>query len=506
MGQGHVEIEDKYDVDADAEVTGLDGLPGVEVVAAPVEHELEATYHDTSDLALARTGVTLRRRTGGEDEGWHLKLPIEKGRQELQEPVEGEEIPAFFVDVVSGLSAGEPLRPVATIRTRRTVHRLLDAHGDPLAEVTDDQVTALRSGSAAPPRVWREWEVELVGGDDDLLAAAAEHLQGLGAVPSSSGSKLARALGPDLPPRREQPWPGADEPACLLLETRVREQLGTLRRYDPAVRADLHGGVHRMRIAIRRIRSALATYRPLLDREVTDPVRDELKWLGGELGPARDTEVQRDRMQKAFAGLFEEDPALIRGTARTTAEAEMAATYEHAHEWAVQALRSERYAALLRRLDDLVAAPPWSDQAERTVDDVARRRVKHDYKRLVGRVDDALSIDDPAHRGEAMHDARKAAKRVRYAAEPLVPTYGKPAKRFVKAMKKVASTLGDHHDAIVADDVLRDLGDAAAAKGEHAFTFGVLQARETERAREEEQRFEEAWSRASSKKLRRWLR
>jgi CHAD domain-containing protein len=505
MGQGHLEVEDKYDADADAEVTGLDALPGVEAVAAPVEHTLEATYHDTSDLRLARAGVTLRRRTGGDDEGWHLKLPIEKGRQELHEPVDAEAVPERFVDVVSGLSGGEPLRPVATIRTRRTVHRLLDTRGDAVAEVTDDQVTALRAGSAAPPRVWREWEVELAGGDDELLAAAAERLEGLGARPSSSGSKLARALGPDLPQRKERPWPGADEPACLLLGTRLREQVDALRRYDPAVRADLHGGVHRMRIAIRRIRSALATYRPLVDRDVTDPVREELKWLGGELGPARDTEVQRDRVRKAFDALVEEDPGLVRGTARTRAEAELTETYEHAHDWAVQALRSQRYAALLRTLDDLATAPPWSDQAERSVDDLARRRVKHDYKRLVGRVDEALSIDDLAHRGQALHDARKAAKRVRYAAEPLVPTYGKPAKRFVKAMKEVASTLGDHHDAIVADDVLRDLGDAAAAKGEHSFTFGVLQARETERAREEERRFEQVWSRASRKKLRRWL-
>src|SRR3954449_12211899 len=101
MGKGQLEVEDKYDVDADAVLGGLDVLPGVEVVAVPVEHELEATYHDTADLALARTGATLRRRTGGDDEGWHLKLPVEKGRQELHEPVEGPEVPESFVDVVA---------------------------------------------------------------------------------------------------------------------------------------------------------------------------------------------------------------------------------------------------------------------------------------------------------------------------------------------------------------------------------------------------------------------
>src|SRR3954470_13620124 len=113
MSTGHLEVEDKYDVEAELALTGLDRLPGVALVAAPVEQELEATYFDTPRLALAGFGVSLRRRTGGEDAGWHLKLPVENGRQELHEPLDGtDDVPASFVDVVAGLCGDEPLQPV----------------------------------------------------------------------------------------------------------------------------------------------------------------------------------------------------------------------------------------------------------------------------------------------------------------------------------------------------------------------------------------------------------
>jgi CHAD domain-containing protein len=160
----------------------------------------------------------------------------------------------------------------------------------------------------------------------------------------------------------------------------------------------------------------------------------------------------------------------------------------------------------VRRLEDLASSPPWTERASRSVDDLARARVRHDVKRLAGRVERAVAVDDPGRRAEALHDVRKAAKRVRYAAEPLVATYGRPAVRFVKAVKKAASALGDHHDAVVADQVLRDLGDAATSAGENAFTFGVLRERQAAQAAEEEQRFEDAWRRARRRKVRRWLR
>ncbi len=72
----HLETEHKYDVEAGFVLPGLDGLPEGVTVAWPRRHHLSATYFDTDDLALSQNRITLRRRTGGSDEGWHLKLPV----------------------------------------------------------------------------------------------------------------------------------------------------------------------------------------------------------------------------------------------------------------------------------------------------------------------------------------------------------------------------------------------------------------------------------------------
>ena len=105
----------------------------------------------------------------------------------------------------------------------------------------------------------------------------------------------------------------------------------------------------------------------------------------------------------------------------------------------------------------------------------------------------------------SLHEVRKAAKRVRYAAETLTGVYGKGAKQFVKAMKRVQSRLGDHHDASVTQERLRELGDDAAATGDNAFVFGVLHAREERALLETDDQFVHEWSKASKKKRRRWL-
>jgi CHAD domain-containing protein len=160
---------------------------------------------------------------------------------------------------------------------------------------------------------------------------------------------------------------------------------------------------------------------------------------------------------------------------------------------------------LLDSLGRLVDAPPWTERAGEPAGDVLRGRVRHDWKRLKSRVEDAHTAVDAVARATRLHEARKAAKRTRYAGEPLVPLYGKDAKRFVKAVKRVQSALGDHHDAFVAQALLRDLADRAAEAGDNAFTFGVLHAEEAADLTACERRFEVAWAKASRRKVRRWL-
>ena len=171
----------------------------------------------------------------------------------------------------------------------------------------------------------------------------------------------------------------------------------------------------------------------------------------------------------------------------------------------METLDSDRYLALLDRLDQLVSTPPWTKKAKRSVREVLPQRVRHDWKRLTSRVDALADEPDMALRSNRLHEVRKAAKRARYAAEPLVDVYGKDAKRFVKAMKRIQSLLGEQHDTVAARTRLLTLADHAAEEGEDTFTLGVLHAWEEREGDTLDAAFEPVWAQASKKKLRRWL-
>lgn len=201
--QEQTETERKYDVDAGFVVPDLAGSGGVDSMGPPDVQHLAATYYDTDDLRLIGSRITLRRRTGGDDAGWHIKLPVGGDtRRELHFPLDlpGHPVPEEIAARVARWSGGAPLRPVARLETRRTVHRLLDQAGQVLAELADDQVAGSRPDPAGPDNwrqqdAWREVEVELKSGTPEVLDAAAAGLAAAGARPSRSASKLARVLG-----------------------------------------------------------------------------------------------------------------------------------------------------------------------------------------------------------------------------------------------------------------------------------------------------------------------
>jgi hypothetical protein len=199
----HLETEHKYEADTGFVLPELGGLPGVVSVSGPETFRLDATYYDTADLALHRHEVTLRRRTGGPDEGWHLKLPVRPGtRLEVHEPLgdsAAPQVPQRLSSLVEQFTAGGPLHPIAILSTERTVHRLSGTAGTAVAEVADDRVTArrlprsLERASDPPDLAWREIEVE--SDLPELLAAAGPLLRAAGARPAPSASKVARVLG-----------------------------------------------------------------------------------------------------------------------------------------------------------------------------------------------------------------------------------------------------------------------------------------------------------------------
>lgn len=196
-----VEVERKYDVDGETPLPVWEAIPGVDAVTAGEARALDAQYFDTADGDLARAGVALRRRTGGPDEGWHVKGPREgDGRLELGWPLgEGEEIPASVVAAVSEWSTGV-LTPLARIRNDRTAYLLLSG-SDVVAEFVDDRVRATDLRHDVQ-REWREWEVELGPAAPREGAARAAFFEAVeravlaaGGRPAGSDSKLARALG-----------------------------------------------------------------------------------------------------------------------------------------------------------------------------------------------------------------------------------------------------------------------------------------------------------------------
>jgi inorganic triphosphatase YgiF len=271
-------------------------------VDEPETRQLIADYVDTPALTLAAHGITLRRRRGGPDEGWHLKVPMAKGaRQEVRAPlgVGVHRVPARLAGLVAAHVRGHELVPIVTVQTTRTIRRLRGRRGEVLAEVADDVVLGRRLDADQRPASWREIEVELVDGPTGVLDAVEARLRAAGAVPSPAGSKLAHVLGDDLTP---DPGAAPARSAAEVLIAYVRRQRDQVLAYDPLVRlADHDDSVHKMRVAVRRIRSLLRTHSRLLDRDQAGSLDAELKWLAGELGTVRDLEVLNARFDRQLA-------------------------------------------------------------------------------------------------------------------------------------------------------------------------------------------------------------
>ena len=193
------EQEDKFEVDSDWVMPQLaELLPD----GGRLDHEvrkLDNTYFDTSGAGLRLFGITLRRRVGGSETGWQLKVPSGTARTELQSGSRAKTLPTALADGVEGLLAGESLDPVAAMKTTRTAYRLLDADGELVLEVADDQVESGTPDGETALHSWREIEVELgPAGKKKDLKRARKLLQGAGASPSTSRTKLDRALGSAL--------------------------------------------------------------------------------------------------------------------------------------------------------------------------------------------------------------------------------------------------------------------------------------------------------------------
>lgn len=514
-----LEIERKFEVPEDLELPDLSGAGGATEVVDLGVAELRATYFDTADLRLAAAGVTVRRRTGGDDEGWHLKLPTGKDRFELGLPLSRAKhtVPKEFRDSLRAITGGEELHPCCVITTRRQRYQLENEDTGVLAEVADDLVTAERAGpltddeDTSDPedgdavRSWREWEVELRNGPRSVLDEVAERLTQVGARESSWGSKLSRTLQVSVPQGPRTPSKAKKKSsAAQVLDAKFAQLWAEYRLRDVAVRRDLPDAVHQLRVSVRRLRSLLATYRPLLDREVSEPLREELKWLGDLLGKPRDAEVVRDLVLSAQDQLPRE---LVRGDLGRGVGQVFEREYAEGHADLIAAMDSERYWRLHDALERFSPDPPWRGKASKRASKVLPARVAKEWRRVEKRMTRVAKVgpDDETAYAERLHDARKAAKRLRHAAEAAEPVTGKDARRLGKAAKRFQSHVGKYNDSRVVRERLLHLADTASPGAGEAFTLGALYGRVQRTGDELVAEVPQRWKRLSRRKLRSWL-
>ncbi|MEU6418912.1 CYTH and CHAD domain-containing protein [Streptomyces spiralis] len=478
------------------EAGGLPDLTGVGPVAAVVDRGvavLDAVYYDTPDERLSTAGLTLRRRTGGTDAGWHLKLPVAPGvRDEIQAPL-SDAVPPDLAGLVRSRVRDSELRPLVRLRSERAVRHLVDGGGTLLAEVSVDAVHAERLTGDGGTARWTEIEVELAdGGEEPLLDKVDKRFRKAGLRPSAAPSKLARALAETAPPDRPRT---TAEPAPVTAGDHVlahlRAQRDALVALDPAVRRDVEDSVHRMRVTTRRLRGALRSYGKVLDRTATDPLGAELKWLGGELGLDRDQEVLTERLTAALDALPAE---LVTGPVRTRLRSWSEERRGGSRRRLLDVLDGERHLRLLDALDALLADPPLRPPASGEPAEVLTRAVRRDFAKLTTRLEQALALPPGTDRDVALHQARKQAKRTRYAAEAAAPALGDAATGVARAAKTLQSLLGDHQDSVMTREALRELAARAQRAGESSFTHGVLYGREERRAAELEAELPRVWA------------
>ncbi|HEX5949499.1 MAG TPA: CYTH and CHAD domain-containing protein [Actinomycetota bacterium] len=491
-----LERETKLRAPATFELPELSDVPGV-VAAAAEPRRFTTVYVDTPDLRLARWGCSLRHREG---DGWTLKLPRTSVgatvvRDELAFGGEARRVPAEASDLISGYARGADVRPVVRLRTLRRRIELADEHGSPVGEVVDDEVSVMDG-----PRVaarFREIEVEAATPESDpRLEGVVSRLVVAGASPTDGTPKYQQALGgrASAPPDVVAPELGPDASVGEVVRGAIATSVVRLLHHDAGVRmgGDLED-VHQARVATRRLRSDLRTFRDVLDPEWDAGLREELGWLGAELGTVRDLDVQLERLAGLVARLPDED--------RTVGErlvSERARRRDEARAHLLGAMRSERYLALLDRLVEDAREPAvLPDAAPAPAEMMLATVMERPWKHLKAAMDGL----GPGSPDTDLHLARIRTKRVRYAAEAVAPVFGKGARAFAREAAALQEVLGEHQDAVVGAAWLR-----AAAQGgaRRAFVAGQLATLERQAAAAARARWPDAWKRLTRKRLRFW--
>jgi CHAD domain-containing protein len=457
----------------------LDRLDG-----EPLEQRrFTSTYYDTADFRLARSGITLRRRVERGKSLWQLKLPRGSARLEVEEAGGAAGPPERIRELLVAFLHRRELVPTAKLRTIRRGLRLA-GDGDSAADVVMDEVAVLDGRKVTGS--FSDLEVEVVRGDEQTLEDVERALRKAGARRGDPRPKVMRALG--LDPKAAVPTVRRNASGVEHLQARLERLHEELLVHDPGVRlGDDSEELHQLRVATRRLRALLRAARPMLVPEWSEPLRAELGWLGGVLGPARDLDVLIQHLREEAEDLSQDERRAL-----SPAVAVLEAERDEAGEALREAMDSERYLELLAAVERAARAPHVVSR-EVSLSDIAATEFRK-LRRATTRLP-----DDPSD--EELHALRIRGKRARYAAELAESAAGKRATRFIDSAKDFQDVIGEHQDAVVAEQRLRNLRRSARGAST-AFVLGRL----VERQRRRRERARDAWPDAWKKVRRRGRR
>jgi inorganic triphosphatase YgiF len=496
-----LETEVRFGLPAEAR-SRLEAHPAFDPTRATAPETLHqvTTYFDTPDLALARRGISLRVRRSGDARVQTVKWREQDGhspfgRGEREWPIERDEPDLSLVaDTPAGAALAEcgpvALGPAFVTDVRRARRYLLPEAGTVVEAVLDEGT--ISAGSAQEG--FQELELELKAGRPGQLYSFALGLNG--AVPlalsvaskSERGRRLATGAAPGA--RKAEPL---DLPRGIGVAEGFRRIIGAalahLLANHAAAAAGEADGVHQMRIAVRRLRSAIALFRPHLEAPAAGRLDAELQRLGRVLGEARDWDVFCDEVLPA-------------------AERDTPETRPHLLEGPASAERAEAY----RRLADELKGPAFtslvlglavwveerSDGTPVLGDGHSRGRLVELAPELLGRgVRKALRRGRRIRRrsGEELHDLRKSLKKLRYSVEFLSGLCGRKRTRaYLQACKDLQERLGAINDAALAERMTGRLA-AVAARSTLVPAFGAVFEWSRERGTKHLRRLPDAWDR-----------
>ncbi len=460
----HTEVEWQFDTDDLGPVERwLRDLPAslpIAVTTAEPDEHLD-TYFDTGDWRVFRSGYALRARRGQGRTELTLKALNGHGngyatRREVTQYLLDtdtdsiDEIRGSVGDRVTAMRGRSQTGPLFTAITRRKRYRLW-REGREIGELSLDNTTFIGESFEDQSQLMRV-ELETTAEQTkrlqpfvDAMVEACE-LKPATASKFKSGASIL-GLQPPGPPDVGSLEVGRRSTITELAFAVLRRHFIEFLRREPGTRlGDDPEELHDMRVAARRMRAAFSLFSDYLP-DGFDDVRDDLKWVAAALGDVRDLDVQLAATRDWQKLLGEQDAAALEplmvelNRRRTNARGRL-----------LEALDSDRYSRLVAGYSDLLSAGVPDDESDLAVQ-VAPTLVLRRHRKLHRLADRLRSDSDDVD----FHQARIQGKRLRYALEFVSPLYGKTVKDFIRNLVSVQDVLGDHQDAIVAIDHLREI-------------------------------------------------